>query len=43
MELKDFQKALLEKGNRYTFAEIFCETYPDVARDNNFKPSTYNA
>jgi hypothetical protein len=43
MELKEYQKSLLEKGNRYTFAEIFCETYPDVARDNNFKPSTYNA
>lgn len=43
MELKEYQKELLEKGNKYTFAEIFCETYPKVARKNNFKPNTYNA
>ena len=41
MELKNWQKELLQEGNCYTFAGIFCEKYPEVAKKNNFNRNNY--
>jgi hypothetical protein len=43
MELKNWQKECLQEGNRYTFAEIFCEIYPDIAKLNGFKVNEYRS
>ena len=43
IELKNWQKELLEKGNRYTFAKIFCDKYPDIAKEDGLKPDNYRA
>lgn len=42
MELKDYQKKLLKEGNRYTFANIFIEKYPELAKERGYKSSMYN-
>lgn len=43
MELKDWQKELLAKGNCYTFAKIFCEKYSDIAKEDNLNYNNYSA
>jgi hypothetical protein len=43
MELKSWQKELLEKGNRSVFAEIFCTKYPEIAKKQGFKKMDYNS
>jgi hypothetical protein len=43
MALKKWEKENLAEGNRYTFALIFCEQYPDVAKEDGLKPVNYRA
>lgn len=43
MDLNDWQKDLLAKGNCYTFAGIFCEKYPKEAKARGFKQSEYKS
>ena len=41
MKLKNCDKELLKSGNCYTFALLFVDNYPDVAKKNGFKASEY--
>ena len=43
IDLKKWEKENLAAGNRYTFALIFCDKYPDVAKEEGFKPVDYRA
>ena len=43
MEIKGAIKELLEEGNRYTFAEVFIEKYPQKAKANGWSRNNYQA